>query len=61
MPDVDSEFEHALRNQIAIVIGYCEVLLDEAPADSPLRADLTEILKAANAAMQMLRNEGPGT
>ena len=57
---ISPELEHALRNQIAIVIGYCEVLLEEVERGSPLRDDLTEILKAATAAMQMLRSEESG-
>jgi hypothetical protein len=54
------DFEHALCNQVAIVVGYCELLLDEVPADSPLRADLVEMHKAAMAAMAMLRPGGQG-
>ncbi|MGH9409536.1 MAG: hypothetical protein ACRD1V_08780 [Vicinamibacterales bacterium] len=57
--DASSEFVHTLCNQIAIVLGYCEVLLDEVPADSPIRADLVEVHKAATAAMQMLREDSP--
>jgi len=49
------DFEHALCNQVAIVVGYCKLLLDEVPADSPLRADLVEMHKAAVAAMELLR------
>lgn len=51
----DLAFEHTLRNQVAIVVGYCELLLGEVPPDSPLRADLLEMHKAAMAAMDMLR------
>ena len=51
------EFEHTLCNQVAIVVGYCELLLDEVPADSPLRPDLEEMHKAALIAMKMLRPE----
>lgn len=49
------EFEHTLCNQVAIIIGYCELLLDEVPPDSPFRNDLVEMHKAAVAAMDMLR------
>ncbi|HXG72463.1 MAG TPA: hypothetical protein VNJ04_17810 [Gemmatimonadaceae bacterium] len=55
------EFEHALCNQVAIIVGYCELLLDEVPAESAIRADLVEMHKAALAAMQMLRPEGPAS
>jgi hypothetical protein len=49
------EFEHTLCNQVAIVVGYCELLLDTVPPDSALRADLEEMHKAARAAMDMLQ------
>lgn len=54
------EFEHALCNQIAIVVGFCELLLEEVPHDSPLRPDLVEIHKAAINAMEMLRSDATG-
>jgi hypothetical protein len=50
------EFEHTLSNQVAIIVGYCELLLAEIPPDSPLRADLLEMHKAAKTAMAMLRD-----
>ena len=55
------EFEHTLCNQLAIVIGYCELLLDEVPPESPWRNDLLEMHKAAVAAMDMLRPPESGT
>jgi hypothetical protein len=51
------QFEHALCNQVAIILGFCELLLDEIPQDNPMRADLEEMHKAATAAMAMLRSE----
>ncbi len=54
------EFEHKLCNQVAIVLGYCELLLEEAAPGSALRTDLEEMHKAAVAAMKMLRDEGRG-
>jgi hypothetical protein len=35
------------------------VLLDDVPADSPIRPDLLEVHKAATAAMLMLRQDPP--
>jgi hypothetical protein len=54
------EFEHALCNQVSIVLGYCELLLAELPPDSPWRADLEEMHRAAVAAMDLLRREERG-
>lgn len=52
----DEEFEHTLRNQIAIVIGYCELLLGTLEANNPAREDIAEMEKAARTAMTMLRS-----
>lgn len=49
------EFEHTLCNQVAIIIGYCELLLDEVAPDSAIRNDLVEMHKAAVTAMDLLR------
>ncbi|PYR56622.1 MAG: hypothetical protein DMF85_15985 [Acidobacteria bacterium] len=54
----DTEFEHTLRNQIAIVIGYCDLLLQEIRQDDPLRRDVVEMHKAASTAIAMLRDQG---
>ena len=49
-PDV----EHTLRNQLAIILGYAELLLQDATEDDPRREDFEEILKAARAALQLV-------
>jgi len=46
--------EHMLRNYLAIVVGYAELLLQEAAQDDPRRADFDEIHRAATAAMQLI-------
>ena len=56
----DPEAEHTLRNQIAIILGYCELLLGEIPAGSPMRTDVVEMHKAANTALELLEQEGSG-
>ncbi|HET7696797.1 MAG TPA: hypothetical protein VFK57_13875 [Vicinamibacterales bacterium] len=48
-PDV----EHALRNHLAIILGYAELLLQDA-ADDPRRGDVEEIVKAARAALTLV-------
>lgn len=50
-PDV----EHELKNQLAIIRGYCDLLLEDTPRDDPRHADLLEIQTAAAAALQILR------
>lgn len=56
----DVEFEHALANQLAIILGYADLLLDDMPAADPHREDVGEIRKAANDAMALLRPSASG-
>ncbi len=51
-------FEHTLMNQLAVILGFSELLLQESPPDDPRRGDLTEILKAARAAIQLVSARG---
>lgn len=53
--------EHALRNHIAIILGYVELLLQECAPDDPRREDFNEMHRAALAALALLhpdRNQG---
>jgi hypothetical protein len=56
MPEVTlrSEVVHRLKNHIAIVVGFCDLLLSEVPEDDPHHGDLAEIHKAAHEAMALL-------
>ena len=56
---MDSTLEHQLRNLLAIVIGYANLLQEEMPPDDSRRADLQEILTAAERAIELLSSEGP--
>lgn len=46
--------DHALKNHIAIILGYVELLLQECGPDDPRREDLNEMHKAALAAVALL-------
>lgn len=46
--------DHALKNHIAIILGYVELLLQECAPDDPRREDLDEMHKAALAAVALL-------
>jgi PAS domain S-box-containing protein len=39
---------HDFNNMLGAIIGYAELALEKVPAEAPLRADLLEILTAAN-------------
>jgi len=47
---------HELRNQLSIIVGFCEILLSEMPETDPKRGDVVEIGKAVDAAMAILSN-----
>jgi signal transduction histidine kinase len=49
-PDTD----HTLRNYLAIILGYSELLLKDAAHDDPRREDFAEIHRAASAAVQLM-------
>jgi hypothetical protein len=57
VPD-DSDFEHALKNYIGIILGYAELLLEDLPAGDPHRDDVREIQKAALAAAALVSRTG---
>lgn len=44
-------WRHDLRNQLGIVLGFSELLLDDLEAGHPMRKDLEEILRAGQRAM----------
>jgi hypothetical protein len=48
------DFEHALKNYMAVILGYADLLLDECGATDGRRQDLLEIHKAATAAVALV-------
>jgi hypothetical protein len=50
----ESRLVHQFKNQLSIIVGFCELLLADYPPDDSHREDLMEIQKAANAAMAMM-------
>ena len=50
------EFEHDMKNALGIVVGYANLLLSEMPEDDPKRADVEEIRKAGETALELLEN-----
>jgi signal transduction histidine kinase len=58
MPD-DDKSRHDFKNQLAIILGFSEILIAEAAADDPRRRDLEEIHKAAVAALDLLARVYP--
>lgn len=48
---IDSVKIHRLKNQLAIILGFCELLLENAADDDQRRADLVQIQIAARSAL----------
>lgn len=59
MPRVlDIETEHTLKNHIAVIVGYCELMLEETALDDPRRGDMVEVHRAATAVLAMFAEGG---
>jgi signal transduction histidine kinase len=57
----DDKSRHDFKNQLAIILGFSEILLAEAAAGDPRRRDLEEIHKAAVAALDLLARVFPAS
>ena len=53
-PRMEPTLLHQFKNQLGIVIGFCDLLLLEVAESDPKHADLLEIRRAANAAVALL-------
>jgi two-component system, cell cycle sensor histidine kinase and response regulator CckA len=62
-PLTSSRWRHDITNQIGIILGFAELLLDEMDPADPRRADIVEIAAAAQKALDLIRqakeDEGP--
>jgi signal transduction histidine kinase len=52
-----AEAEHSLKNQLAIILGFGELLLEETPPEDPRHAEMVEIHRAATAAIGILSRD----
>ena len=50
----ESTLVHKLKNHLAIVIGFCDLLLSDLPKDDPKRVDIQEMRKAGQAALDLI-------
>ncbi|MEO6239213.1 MAG: hypothetical protein ABIQ52_19640 [Vicinamibacterales bacterium] len=51
---MNPDLEHALRNHLAIILGFTELLMQETPPGNRHRSEYQEIHKAATAALRVL-------
>ena len=52
----NARWRHDLKNQLGIVLGFSELLLQDAPPLGSAHLDLQEILKAAQQAMKLVES-----
>lgn len=50
---LDVETEHTLKNHIAVIVGYCELMLGETSVNDPRHGDMVEVHRAATAVLAM--------
>jgi len=50
-----------MKNQLGVVLGYSDLILEDLEPSHPLRANVEEILKAARRAMELLVQIQPVT
>jgi signal transduction histidine kinase len=57
--DDNDKNRHDFKNQLAIIRGFAEILLEEAAVGDPRRRDLEEIHRAAVTALDLLARVFP--
>lgn len=50
---------HAFKNQLTVIVGFCDLLLLELPDGNKMREDVVEIRKAAHVALGLAREMLP--
>ena len=45
---------HQLKNQLSIILGFCELLLNDLAADDKRRLDVLQIQRAGKTALEVL-------
>ena len=55
----NARWRHDLKNQLGIVLGYSELILEEMDPSNPLRTNVEEILKAVQHALRLMEQIEP--
>jgi hypothetical protein len=53
-PTGEPDVIHQLKNHLAIIVGFCDLLLADFPPEDQRYGDLLEVQKAARDAMEMM-------
>ena len=56
---LDADTDHTVKNHLAVIVGFCELLLAATPADDSRHADLQEIHHAARELMVIFKRDTP--
>lgn len=59
MTSASERTRHDFRNNLAVILGFADLMLADAPADHPYRSGLEEIREAAKAALDQLAADPP--
>lgn len=57
----DEKSRHDIKNQLAIIDGFAELLIAESEPGDPRRADFEQIHKAAVTALDLIGRGGPSS
>ena len=52
---------HNVRNQLSVILGFCDLLLDDIPEHDRKHGDIAEMRKAANRALTLLEETRSAT
>jgi hypothetical protein len=56
--NIEPSSVHRLKNKLAVILGFCELLLSELPEGDPKRADVEQIHIAGKSALAELPTLG---
>ena len=56
---LDADTEHTVKNHLAVIVGFCELLLAETPPEDSRHGDLLEISRAARELMVIFKRDTP--
>jgi hypothetical protein len=50
----NAQVVHLLKNHLAVIVGYCDLLIADTPDGDPRKADLLDVHTAAREAMAVM-------
>jgi len=54
---IDAATEHEIKNHLAVITGYCDLLIADTPADDPRHADLLEVNRSVRELVAIFRTD----